>query len=151
MLGWFCTLKMEVIRSSETSVLVLTTRRFATDSGNITTAYVLLMRAHPEGVKLIVASAVQLLRRLHTAEGDVLNICPYWIYEFLQNCYRTQHIPNIFNIITCIRTTSWSTDVQHITSLYQIAYVQQIRCIKIVLQISNCISHLRMARRGRNM
>jgi hypothetical protein len=35
----------------------------------------------------------------------------------------------IFNLITCIRTTSWSTDVQHITSLHQIAYVQRIRCI----------------------
>jgi hypothetical protein len=56
----------------------------------------------------------------------------------------------IFNLITCIRTTSWSTDVQHITSLHQIAYVQRIRCIKIVLQISNCISRLRMARRDRN-
>jgi hypothetical protein len=37
----------------------------------------------------------------------------------------------------------------------QITYVQRIRCIKIVLQkqkmITNCISHLRMARRGRNM
>jgi hypothetical protein len=57
----------------------------------------------------------------------------------------------IFNLITCIRTTSRSTDVQHVTSLYQIVYVQQIRCNKIVLKISNCISHLRMARRGRNM
>jgi hypothetical protein len=36
----------------------------------------------------------------------------------------------IFNLITCIRTTSRSTDVQHITSLYQIAYVQRIRYIK---------------------
>jgi hypothetical protein len=36
----------------------------------------------------------------------------------------------IFHLITCIRTTSRSTDVQHITSLYQIAYVQRIRCIK---------------------
>jgi hypothetical protein len=36
----------------------------------------------------------------------------------------------LFNLITCIRTTSQSTDVQHITSLYQIAYVQRIRCSK---------------------
>jgi hypothetical protein len=36
----------------------------------------------------------------------------------------------IFNLIVCIRTTSQSTDVQHITSLHQIAYVQRIRCIK---------------------
>jgi hypothetical protein len=49
----------------------------------------------------------------------------------------------IFNLLTCIRTTSRSTDVQQITSLYQIAYVQRILCIKIVLQISNCISHLK--------
>jgi hypothetical protein len=35
-----------------------------------------------------------------------------------------------FNLITCIRTTSRSTDVQHITSLHQIAYMQRIRCIK---------------------
>jgi hypothetical protein len=34
------------------------------------------------------------------------------------------------NLITCIRTTSQSTDVQHITSQYQIVYVQWIRCIK---------------------
>jgi hypothetical protein len=33
-------------------------------------------------------------------------------------------------LITCIRTTSWSTDVQQITSLYQIAYAQRIRCIQ---------------------
>jgi hypothetical protein len=32
-----------------------------------------------------------------------------------------------------------------------VAYVQRIHCIKIVLQITNCISHLRMARRVRNM
>jgi hypothetical protein len=38
----------------------------------------------------------------------------------------------IGNMIYCtsIRTISQSTDVQHITSLYQIAYVQRIRCIK---------------------
>jgi hypothetical protein len=36
----------------------------------------------------------------------------------------------ILNLITCIRTTSRNTDVQHITSLHQIAYVQRIRCIK---------------------
>jgi hypothetical protein len=34
------------------------------------------------------------------------------------------------HFITCIRTTSLSIDVQHITSLHQIAYVQWIRCIK---------------------
>jgi hypothetical protein len=39
----------------------------------------------------------------------------------------------ILNLITCIRTTSQSTDVQHIISLYQIAYVQRIS-IKIVLK-----------------
>jgi hypothetical protein len=36
----------------------------------------------------------------------------------------------------------------------QIRYVQRIRCIKIVLKteiITNCISQLRMARRGLNM
>jgi hypothetical protein len=36
----------------------------------------------------------------------------------------------IFNLITCIRTTSRSTDVQHITYLHQIAYVQRIHYIK---------------------
>jgi hypothetical protein len=36
----------------------------------------------------------------------------------------------LFNLITFIRTTSQSTDVQHITSLHQIAYVQLIPCIK---------------------
>jgi hypothetical protein len=36
----------------------------------------------------------------------------------------------ILNLITFIRTTSQSTDVQHITSLHQIAYVRRIRCIK---------------------
>jgi hypothetical protein len=36
----------------------------------------------------------------------------------------------LFNLVTCIRTVSQSTDVQHITSLHQIAYVQWIRCIK---------------------
>jgi hypothetical protein len=35
------------------------------------------------------------------------------------------------------------------TKFQYIAYMQRIRCSKIVLQ--NCISHLRMARRGRNM
>jgi hypothetical protein len=32
------------------------------------------------------------------------------------------------NLITCIRTKGRSTDVQHITSLHQIAYVQWIHC-----------------------
>jgi hypothetical protein len=36
----------------------------------------------------------------------------------------------LFNLITYIRAVSQSTDVQHITSLHQIAYVQRIRCIK---------------------
>jgi hypothetical protein len=36
----------------------------------------------------------------------------------------------IFNLITCIRTISQSTDVQHTTSLHEIAYVQRIRCIE---------------------
>jgi hypothetical protein len=58
----------------------------------------------------------------------------------------------ILNLITCVRTISQSTDVQHITSLHQIANVQQIRCIKnSPSKICNCISHLKMARRGRNM
>jgi preprotein translocase subunit SecG len=35
----------------------------------------------------------------------------------------------LFNLITFIWTISQSTDVQHITSLHQIAYVQRIRCI----------------------
>jgi hypothetical protein len=39
----------------------------------------------------------------------------------------------IFNLITCIKTTSQSTDVQHITSLHQIAYVQRICCNKTSL------------------
>jgi hypothetical protein len=43
-----------------------------------------------------------------------------WFYNFIF----------IFNLITCIRTTSWSTDVQQIPSLHQIAYVQRIRYIK---------------------
>jgi hypothetical protein len=36
----------------------------------------------------------------------------------------------ILNLISCIRATSPSTDVQHITSLHQIVYVQRISCIK---------------------
>jgi hypothetical protein len=59
----------------------------------------------------------------------------------------------IFNLITCIRTTSLSTDVQHTS--YNICIILR-TCngsvvLKIVLQISNCISHMKMARRGRNM
>jgi hypothetical protein len=34
-------------------------------------------------------------------------------------------------LITCIRTTSRTTDVQHVISLHQIAYVQRIRCIQV--------------------
>jgi hypothetical protein len=56
------------------------------------------------------------------------------------------------HLITCIRTISQSTDAQHVTSLHKIAYVQRIRCSKdSPLKISNCISHLRMAHRGRNL
>jgi hypothetical protein len=47
---------------------------------------------------------------------------------------------------------SRSTDAKHVTSLHQIAYVQRIRCSKnSPLKISNCISHLKMAHRGRNL
>jgi hypothetical protein len=57
----------------------------------------------------------------------------------------------VFNLITCIRTVSQSTDVQHITSLHEIATCNGSVVLEIVLKIPNCISHLKMARRGRNM
>jgi selenophosphate synthetase-related protein len=72
---------MEVMCSSETSIHVRTTRRYIPENGNITTAeyltsytgYGLLMKAHPKEVKVTVAVAVQLLHRLHAAEGDALS------------------------------------------------------------------------------
>jgi hypothetical protein len=49
---------------------------------------------------------------------------------FMENFAYFTIVIFIFNLITCIRTTSRSTDVQYITSRCQIAYVQRIRCIK---------------------
>jgi hypothetical protein len=47
---------------------------------------------------------------------------------------------------------SRGADVQHVTSPHRIAHLQRIRCIRgQSIETSNCISHLRMARRGRNM
>jgi hypothetical protein len=82
-----------------------------------------------------------------------LDILTFYIWDrfFTQNFDDITIFIFIFGLMACIGTAGRSTDVQHITSLHQIAYVQRIRCIKIVLQISNCLSHLRMARRGRNM
>jgi hypothetical protein len=56
------------------------------------------------------------------------NIITFYIWDlFLPRILILQFV---FNLITCIRTISQSTDAQHITSLHQIAYVQRIRCIK---------------------
>jgi hypothetical protein len=76
-----------------------------------------------------------------------LDILTFYIWDrfFTENFDDFTIFIFIFNLITCIRT-SRNTDVQHITSLHQIEYVQRIRCTKIVLKISNCISHLKMAR-----
>jgi hypothetical protein len=58
-----------------------------------------------------------------------LDILTFYIWDLiLRNILMILQF--LFNLITCIRTVSQSTDVQHITSLYQIAYVQRIRCIK---------------------
>jgi hypothetical protein len=79
-----------------------------------------------------------------------LDILTFYIWDlFLRTILMILQF--IFNLITCIRTISQNTDVQQITSLHQIAYVQRIRCIKIVLKISNCLSRVKMARWGRNM
>jgi hypothetical protein len=58
-----------------------------------------------------------------------LDILTFYIWDlFLRRILMILQF--LFNLITCIRTVSQSTDVQHITSLHQIAYVQRIRCIK---------------------
>jgi hypothetical protein len=62
-----------------------------------------------------------------------LDILTFYIWDrfFAENFdYFTIFYIYIQFLITCIRTTSQSTDVQHVTSLHQIAYVQRIRCIK---------------------
>jgi hypothetical protein len=60
-----------------------------------------------------------------------LDILTFYIWDrfFAENFDHFTVFIFIFNLITCIRTTSRSTDV-HITSLHQIAYVQRIRCSK---------------------
>jgi hypothetical protein len=58
-----------------------------------------------------------------------LNILTFYIWDlFLRRILMILQF--LFNFITCIRTINQSTDVQHVTSLHQIAYVQRIRCIK---------------------
>jgi hypothetical protein len=58
-----------------------------------------------------------------------LDILTFYIWDlFLRRILMILQF--LFNLITCIRTVSQSTDVQRITSLHQIAYVQRIRCIK---------------------
>jgi hypothetical protein len=61
-----------------------------------------------------------------------LDILTFYIRDrfFMENVADFTIFIFILDLITCIRTTSRSTDVQHITSLHQIAYVQRIRCIK---------------------
>jgi hypothetical protein len=61
-----------------------------------------------------------------------LDILTFYIWDrfFTENLADFTIFIFILNLITCIRTTSQSTDVQHITSLHQIAYLQRIRCIK---------------------
>jgi hypothetical protein len=61
-----------------------------------------------------------------------LDILIFYIWDrFLRRILMIlQFVIFIFNLITCIRTTSQSTNIQHITYLHQIAYVQRIRCIK---------------------
>jgi hypothetical protein len=61
-----------------------------------------------------------------------IDILTFYIWDrfFMENFDDFTIFIFIFNLITCIRTTSQSTDVQHITSLHQIVYVQWIRCIK---------------------
>jgi hypothetical protein len=58
-----------------------------------------------------------------------LDILTFYIWDlFLRRILMILQF--LFNLITCIRTISQSTDVQHITYLHQIAYVQRILCIK---------------------
>jgi hypothetical protein len=58
-----------------------------------------------------------------------LDILTFYIWDlFLRRILMILQF--LFNLITCIRTISQSTDIQHITSLHQIAYVQRIHCIK---------------------
>jgi uncharacterized membrane protein len=61
-----------------------------------------------------------------------LDILTFYIWDrfFTENFDDFTIFIFIFNLITCIRTTSRSTDVQHMTSLHQITYVQRIHCIK---------------------
>jgi hypothetical protein len=61
-----------------------------------------------------------------------LDILTFYIWDrfFTENFADFTIFIFIFKLITCMRTISQSTDVQHITYLYQIAYVQRIRCIK---------------------
>jgi hypothetical protein len=81
---------------------------------------------------------------------------PLFYGEFADftNLYLQFYIYNFYIYIQLITLgiQSRSTDAQHVTSLHQITYVQRIRCSKnSPLGISNCISHLKMARRGRNV
>jgi hypothetical protein len=80
-----------------------------------------------------------------------LDILTFYIWDrfFTENFDVFTIFIFIFNLITCIRTTSRNTDVQHL-------YIKLRTCnrsvvLKIFLKISNCISHLKMARRVRNM
>jgi hypothetical protein len=58
-----------------------------------------------------------------------LDILTFYIWDlFLRRILMILQF--LFNLITCIMTISQSTDVQHITSLHEIAYVQRIRYIK---------------------
>jgi hypothetical protein len=65
---------------------------------------------------------------------DILNFFYIWDRFFTETLLISQfYVYNFYiyiQLITCIRVQSRSTDVQHITSLHQIAYVQRIRCIK---------------------
>jgi hypothetical protein len=58
-----------------------------------------------------------------------LDILTFYIWDLLLRRI-LMILQFLFNLITCIRTISQSTDVHHITNLHQIAYVQRIRCIK---------------------
>jgi hypothetical protein len=57
----------------------------------------------------------------------------------------------IFNLITCIRTTSWSTDDNKCHPYIKLRTCNGSVVLKIVLKKSNYISHMKMARRGRNI
>jgi hypothetical protein len=78
----------------------------------------------------------------------------YFIFYSLHVTTPTGH-PQVRYIISYLKDYFNTTDPLHVCNLIIgmlfVAYVQWIRCIKIVLQITNCISHLRMAHRGRNM